>query len=65
MHRADKAVLRLGIGMGLSVLIAYGFGLQLPFVVPALSVVLLCKPGPPIPLGRSAGGAGWLLHHTI
>ena len=40
--------------MGLSVLIAYGFGLQLPFVVPALSVVLLCKPGPPIPLVKGA-----------
>ena len=28
MHRADKAVLRLAIGLGLAVLIAYGLALQ-------------------------------------
>lgn len=49
MHRADKAVLRLGIGVGLSVLIAYGLALPMPFVVCVLTVLLLCKPGPPIP----------------
>ena len=32
MHRADKAVLRLAIGLGLAVLIAYGLALPLPFV---------------------------------
>ena len=49
MHRADKAVLRLAIGLGLAVLIAYGLALPAPFVVCVMTVVLLCKPGPPIP----------------
>ena len=49
MHRADKAVLRLAVGMGLSVLIAYGLALPMPFVVCVLTVLLLCKPGPPLP----------------
>ncbi|MEZ0306833.1 MAG: DUF2955 domain-containing protein [Ramlibacter sp.] len=50
MHPADKALLRLAIGMGLTVLIAYGLPLQLPFVSCVLAVVLLAKPGPPMPL---------------
>jgi hypothetical protein len=54
MSRADKAVLRLGIGLGLSVLIAYGLALQLPFVVCLVAVLLLCKPGPPIPFAKGA-----------
>ena len=49
MHRADKAVLRLGVGLGLSVLIAYGLAVRMPFVVCVMAVLLLCKPGPPIP----------------
>lgn len=40
--------------MGLSVLIAYGLGLQLAFVVPVLAILLLCKPGPPIPFVKGA-----------
>lgn len=54
MDRADKAVLRLGVGLGLSVLIAYGFALPVPFVVCVLTVLLLCKPGPPIPFLKGA-----------
>ena len=54
MHRADKAVLRLGIGLALAVLIAYGFALQGAFVVCAMAVLLLCKPGPPIPFAKGA-----------
>lgn len=49
MHPADVAVLRLGVGVGLSVLVAYGLGMQAPFVACILTVFLLCKPGPPIP----------------
>jgi len=49
MAPADKAVLRLAIGVGLAVLIAYGLALPLPFVPCVLTVVLLSKPGPPIP----------------
>ena len=33
MNRADKAVLRLTLGLGLAVLVAYGFALPMPFVV--------------------------------
>ena len=54
MHRADKAVLRLGVGLGLAVLIAYGLALQLPFAVCVVAVLLLCKPGPPIPFVKGA-----------
>jgi hypothetical protein len=54
MDRADKAVLRLTIGIGLAVLIAYGLALPIPFVVCLMSVLVLCKPGPPIPLVKGA-----------
>lgn len=54
MDRADKAVLRLAIGLGLAVLIAYGLALRAPFVVCVLTVLLLCKPGPPIPFLKGA-----------
>jgi hypothetical protein len=50
MNRADKAVLRLTVGLGLAVLIAYGFALPMPFVVCLMSILVLCKPGPPLPL---------------
>ena len=49
MHRADKAVLRLAVGLGLAVLIAYGLGMQLAFAVCLLAILLLAKPGPPMP----------------
>jgi len=49
MHPADKAVLRLAIGMGLAVLIAYGLKLPAPFVCCMMTVLMLCKPGPPLP----------------
>ncbi|MGJ7512020.1 DUF2955 domain-containing protein, partial [Variovorax sp. GT1P44] len=50
MNRGDKAVLRLAIGLGVAVLVAYGMALPAPFVVCVMTVLLLCKPGPPIPL---------------
>jgi Protein of unknown function (DUF2955) len=50
MHPADKAALRLSLGMGLSVAIAWGVGLEAAFMAPVMTLVLLCKPGPPIPL---------------
>jgi hypothetical protein len=40
----------LTLGLGLAALIAYGGGLQLPFVVCVVAVLVLCKPGPPLPL---------------
>jgi len=54
MHRADKATLRLAIGLGLAVLIAYGLALPAPFVVCVMAVLVLCKPGPPLPLIKGA-----------
>ncbi len=50
MLNADKAVLRLGVGMALSVAIAWGAGLEAAFMAPVMTMTLLCKPGPPIPL---------------
>ncbi len=52
MNPADKATLRLTVGLGLAVLIAYGFGLTLPFAVCVMSVVVLTAPGPPIPFAK-------------
>lgn len=58
MHRADKAVLRLAIGMALAVSIAYGFALPMPFVVCIVTLLLLCKPGPPLPFVKGLVVAG-------
>jgi hypothetical protein len=50
MHRSDKAVLRLTLGLGLATFLAYGLGLAAPYVVCLISLLVLCKPGPPLPL---------------
>ena len=50
MSPGDKATLRLAIGLGLAVLVAYGLALAVPFVVCVMSVVVLSRPGPPVPL---------------
>lgn len=50
MSPGDKATLRLAMGLGLAVLVAYGLALSSPFVVCVLSVVVLSRPGPPVPL---------------
>ena len=50
IHPRDRATLRLTFGMGLSVFVAYGFALPIPFVVCVVAVLFLCKPGPPLPL---------------
>lgn len=52
MHRLDKAVLRLATGMAAAAAVAYGAGLPSAFVVCLMSVLLLAKPGPPMPLGK-------------
>jgi hypothetical protein len=46
----DKAALRLAIGLGLAALVAYGLALTAPFAVCVMSVLVLSKPGPPLPL---------------
>ena len=50
LHPADKAVLRLTVGLGLAALIAYGLALPLPYLCCLMAVTLLTKPGPPLPL---------------
>ena len=50
MHPADKATLRLTLGLGLAALIAYGMALTAPYAVCVMAVILLSKPGPPLPL---------------
>lgn len=50
MTRGDKASLRLALGLGLATLVAYGLALKAPFVVCVMAVLVLCKPGPPMPL---------------
>jgi hypothetical protein len=62
-HPRDRAALRLAIGVGLSVFVAYGMALRLPFVVCVMAVLVLSKPGPPLPLvkGLIAGGVFALL----
>jgi hypothetical protein len=54
MTRPDKATLRLTIGLGMAVLVAYGAALPLPFVVCVMAAILLSKPGPPMPPVRGA-----------
>lgn len=49
---ADKAVLRLAVGFGLAVLIAYGAALPLPFLVCLMAALVLTKPGQPLPLAK-------------
>jgi len=58
MTRGDKAALRLTIGLGLAVFVAYGLGLQVPFVVCIMALLVLCKPGPPLPMVKAAVIAG-------
>ena len=50
MSPGDKATLRLATGLGLAVLVAYGLSLAVPFVVCVMSVMVLSRPGPPVPL---------------
>ena len=50
MHRADKATLRLTLGLGLAALIAYGMALTAPYIVCVMAVILLSKP--PLPLAK-------------
>ena len=58
MTRGDKAALRLTIGLGLAVFVAYGLGMQAPFVVCIVALLVLCKPGPPLPIVKSLVIAG-------
>ena len=54
MHPRDKAALRLALGLGLTAFIAYGLALPLPYLACVMAVLVLCKPGPPLPLAKAA-----------
>ena len=58
MTRGDKAALRLTVGLGLAVFVAYGLALPAPFVVCIMALLVLCKPGPPLSMVASLVIAG-------
>ncbi len=58
MARGDKAALRLTIGLGLAAFVAYGLALQAPYVVCIMALLVLCKPGPPLPMVKAVVIAG-------
>ena len=58
IHPRDRATLRLAFGLGLAVLIAYGMALSLPFVVCVVTVLMMSKPAPPMPLVKGLIVAG-------
>jgi hypothetical protein len=60
MTRRDKAVLRLTIGLGVAAFVAYGGGLQMPYALCVMAVLVLCKPGPPMGLAKGAVAAAVL-----
>jgi len=50
VNPGDKAALRLAVGLGVAVLVAYGMALSVPYVVCVMATLVLSKPGPPLPL---------------
>jgi hypothetical protein len=60
MSRGDKAALRLMLGIGLAAFVAYGLALQAPYLVCILALLVLAKPGPPLPLLKAVVLAGVL-----
>lgn len=59
MHNADRAVLRIGTGIGLATGICYGLALPMPHLGVIMAWVVLCRPGEA--LGLKKGLAGGLL----
>ena len=59
MHNADRAVLRIGTGIGLAAGICYGLALPMPHLGVIMAWVVLCRPGEA--LGLKTGLAGGLL----
>ena len=59
MHNADRAVLRIGTGIGLAAGICYGLALPMPHLGVIMAWVVLCRPGEP--LGLKKGLAGGIL----
>ncbi|UCM49930.1 hypothetical protein [Aeromonas caviae] len=61
MHNADRAVLRIGTGIGLATGICYGLALPMPHLGVIMAWVVLCRPGEPLSLGKGLLGGALLL----
>jgi len=49
MNLPSLRTYRLALGTGLAVLVAYGLKLSVPFLAVIIALILLMKPGPPLP----------------
>ncbi|WP_410499072.1 DUF2955 domain-containing protein [Chitinibacter sp. S2-10] len=58
IDQGSRFVLRLGFGAGIALLAVYGFAFTVPHVSLLIAVLLLSKPGSPMPLAKSAVLAG-------
>ncbi|WP_432720989.1 DUF2955 domain-containing protein [Jeongeupia wiesaeckerbachi] len=63
IDRASRPALRLALGLALAIVVAYGAGWTAPHVSVLVAVMLLAKPGAPIPFvkGCVLGGALFVL----
>ena len=61
MHNADRAVLRIGTGIGLATGICYGLALPMPHLGVIMTWVVLCRPGEPLALKKGLVGGLLLL----
>ena len=57
MHNADRAVLRIGTGIGLAAGICYGLALPMPHLGVIMAWVVLCRPGEALGLKGWQGGS--------
>lgn len=58
---ASRPVLRLTLGVGVALPVAYGLALTLPFIAVLVAVLILSKDGPPLPLLKAGIAAGMLM----
>ena len=58
---ASRPVLRLTIGVGVALPVAYGLALTLPYVAVLVAVMILSKEGPPMPLLKACIVGGLLM----
>ncbi|MFQ2099766.1 hypothetical protein [Aeromonas sanarellii] len=61
MHHADRAVLRIGTGIGLAAGLCYGLALPMPHLGVIMAWVVLCRPGEPLALKKGLVGGLLLL----
>ena len=65
MHNADSAVIRIGVGIALTVLICYGLALPMPHLGCIIAWVVLCRPGEALGFKQGFLGAIALLFMMI